>query len=280
MRGNRFAATLAALAVALAGVLVGPAAPAQAVPNPIYVLAVSANNANSPKSVTATCPAGTVVYGAGGSVAGGGNSVVLSDVIPTMTTVTAWGIEVVAFGGNWSVTATAVCGPNNGNVIVAYATGFSPVTPKSAIALCPAGTSLYGTGYELQAAGGQVFPSIVRPDVALTNVTVGAFAHGGFAGNWNLIAYAICSAPAADMQLVTAQAALNPASPKAITTPACVAPADNVHGVGAEVSGGPGDVMLELMAPNPALTTATTAADERVAVGTNWTAIAYAICSS
>ena len=276
---RRLVAVVVALGVTLTSVLFGWVAPAQAVPSPSLAVAVSAFNSVSPKAAVATCPGALVVYGAGGTIGGGGGSVVLSDVIPTMTTVTAWGIETAPFAGNWSVTAYAICGPANGNVIVTYATGASPVTPKSGIALCPAGTSLYGTGYELDGANGQVFPSIVRPDVALSNVTVGAFATGGFAGNWNLIAYGICANPAANMQLVTAQSGLNPGSPKTVTTAAC--PGNlNVHGVGAEISGGLGDVLLDGMAPNAILTTSQSDADEFVPVAANWAIISYAICSS
>lgn len=276
---RRLAASVAALGVALAGVLFGTTTAARAVPAPVVVVAASAVSAASPKVAVATCPMGMQVYGASGNITGGAGQVVLSDVIPTLTTVTAWGIETAAFGGAWQVLAYAICGPPTGNVIVAYATGLSPVSPKSAIALCPAGTTLYGTGFEVTGGNGQVFPSVVEPDVALTNVTVAAFAHAGFGGNWGLTAYGICAAPAANTVLVSATSALNPAAPKAAVPPACPG-MTNVHGVGAEISGGLGDVVLDGMAPNAALTTSTAEADEAVPVAANWAVTSYAICSS
>ncbi|MEH1124174.1 hypothetical protein [Micromonospora sp. CPCC 206061] len=269
-----------ALGVGLVSVLIGPATPAQAIPAPVGVSATSAVNAASPKFAVVACPAGLAVYGAGGTVNGGAGNVVMSDVIPTLGTVTVWGIEVAAFAANWSVTAYAICGPPTGNVVIANSTAANAASPKTVTAACPAGMRLYGTGYELQGANGQVFPSLVQPNAALTNVTVGAVAHGGFAGAWSLTAYGICAAPAGFMQLVTASSPANAAAPKGIVTPACPG-ATNVHGVGAAISGGLGDVLLETMAPSTgALIAGEAEADEYAPVGANWAVTSYAICSS
>jgi hypothetical protein len=198
-----------------------------------------------------------------------------------MGTVTVWGIEVAAFAGNWSVTAFAICGPPTGNVVVTNGTPFNAATPKFATASCPAGTSLFGTGYSLQGANGQVFPSVVEPDAALSGVTAGAYAHGGFAGNWSLVTFGICALPTPFMQLLTTSSPANAATPKAAFTALCPG-ATNVHGVGAEIAGaGLGDLVLETMAPaSGALTGGGAAAAEYAPVPTNWAVTSYAICSA
>jgi hypothetical protein len=220
------------------------------------------------------------VISGGGTITDGAGTVALTSVVLGLTTVRVTAAEAFAHPGDWSVTAYAVCGPQDDEFEATYVTGTGTTTAKTAIATCPAGKKLYGTGYELRDSHGQVFPSVVRPDPTLSNVTVRADARRGFTGDWSLVAYGICGKPAAYMKLVTARSALDSAAPKAATTEAC--PGDtNVHGVGAEISGGLGDVVLETMAPtSTSLTGAHAAATEHAPVSGNWSVTSYAICSS
>lgn len=281
VRRRRLALAGAALGALLASLLLTPASPAQAVPVPVPVSATSPVNAGSPKVAIATCPAGLSLYGAGGTINGGAGNVVVSDVIPGPNSVTVWGIEANAFGGNWSVTAYAICGPFTGNVIVTAVTPFNGVAQKSVAAACPAGASLFGTGYELLGANGQVFPSGLVPNAGLTNVTASAVAQPGFGGNWSLRVYGICAAPTGFMQLVAASTPATPASPKGIVTPMCPGAA-NVHGVGAQVSGaGLGEIILQTIAPGTgALVDGEAVAVESAPVAGNWAVTSYAICSA
>lgn len=75
------------------------------------VVATSAANSLTAKAITATCPAGKQVHGAGGQINGGFGQVFLDDVsIPLLTSVTVNAIEdETGFVGNWSVTAYAIC---------------------------------------------------------------------------------------------------------------------------------------------------------------------------
>ncbi|GLI00594.1 hypothetical protein [Phytohabitans aurantiacus] len=281
MRVHRRLGTAAvALGVVVSGVPLGAAAPARAVPVPVGTSSTSTYNSGSPKFDTAGCPAGQIVLSGGGTITDGAGHVVLSDVILGRTTVTVMAYEVTAYSGNWSVTATAVCGPEEEDVVITWATGSGTTAAKSATVYCPAGTKLYGTGYELPGADGQVFPSAVRPDDALSRVTVKADAHGGYTGDWNLVAYAACAKPAAHMRLLTARSATGPAAAKAVTTEACPGLA-HVHGVGAEISGGHGDVILAAMTPSSlALTRSQAGAHAHGRVAEDWSVTSYAICST
>jgi hypothetical protein len=148
-------------------------------------------------------------------------------------------------------------------------------TSRTATASCPAGKRLYGTGFELVGGHGQVAPTVVRPDAALTKVTVRADARRGFTGQWSLVAYATCAKPATHMRLVTSRPA-----PDTATTEACPA-GTHVHGVGAEISGGSGGVTLDAMAPaSDALIAARAGASENAPTDGKWTVTSYAICSS
>ena len=75
----------------------------------------STNNSDSPKSVTATCPAGKVLLGGGGGI---GSVNADAPVAITSSTgfidvgVPTWFVSAREFGayaGNWNVTATIYC---------------------------------------------------------------------------------------------------------------------------------------------------------------------------
>ncbi|MCW6005121.1 hypothetical protein K1W54_11090 [Micromonospora sp. CPCC 205371] len=277
---RRLVAAAVAVGVAVSGVLFGPATPARAVPVPVGTSSTSGYNSVSPKFDTATCPAGEIVLSGGGTISGGAGHVVLSEVMPGLTTVSVMAYEATAYSGNWSLTAYAVCGPDDEDVVITWANGTGTPTAKSATAFCPAGKKLYGAGYKLPSSNGQVFPTAVRPDEALSKVTVLADAHGDITGDWSLIAYAVCAKPAAYMRLLTARSGPDPAASKTVTSDACPGGA-HVHGVGAEIDGAPGDVVLAAMAPSTlSLTRSTAGAHAHGRVPADWAVTSYAICSS
>jgi hypothetical protein len=80
----------------------------------------SANNSQSPKSATATCPAGKKVLGTGSFVQGGATgsapdlltdvAVLATLVDADLTTVQAIAAEEEPTGANWGLTAYAMCG--------------------------------------------------------------------------------------------------------------------------------------------------------------------------
>jgi hypothetical protein len=101
----------------------GPAGPqgVQGAPGASGVQIVSAtsfNDSSSPKTATATCPAGKTVIGSGASIGGsftsGSSTNTYAEVV--VTAIDAGATQVVArahepdpFGSNWSVTAEAIC---------------------------------------------------------------------------------------------------------------------------------------------------------------------------
>lgn len=262
-----------------AGAAVALAAPAQALP-PSLTIAVSAAGVSPMNAVAvATCPAGSVLVGAGGQIIPSSGDVVMTDVIPNVGagTVTVWGHEKGFFGGNWQVAAQAICDTQiTGVVRVGASSAASPASPKTVAPVCPAGTTLTGTGYQLDNGNGEVFPDDVIPTAALDGTLVTAFANGGYAANWQLTGYAICGnvpAGAAPVR-VTNAGPTNMASPKSQTA-ACPG-GTSLVGLGGNLTGGLGDVVLDQLVANPLLTEATARGAEFA--NANWNVTSYAIC--
>jgi hypothetical protein len=160
---------------------------------------VSPSN-SSGKNVTAPCPAGKRVVGAGGELTNGAGQVVLDDVAPNaaLTGVTATGVEDEnGYASNWTVTAYAVCAnpPPGLELVTAFGdpeSDFSASVP----ATCPSGKNLIGTGAEISGGGGQVVLDDIRPNAALTRVTVsGLEDETGLASDWTVFAHAVCASP-------------------------------------------------------------------------------------
>ncbi len=174
-----------------------------ATPLPGYQLveAVSPNDNSSPKSVTATCPAGKRLIGAGGRVDAPGSHVPMQQFTPNpaLTSVTATGVEDEAgTNANWSVTAQALCAtaPPGLQLVSATSEFHSEGEVKAVSASCPAGKNLLGTGAGILGGAGQVAFDDVLPNATLTRVLVtGVEDQNGFAGDWGVTAYAICANP-------------------------------------------------------------------------------------
>ena len=200
---------------------------------PDYSLAVAVSPSNgSAKSVTATCPPGMKVIGAGGEVtdtgyahaSGDGDAQVsLTDIVPAAdlrsVTVTAgirdplnWNFATDTF----TVTAQARCARTLVSPVVTGLERVSGSAPdngtsashKAATATCTTGKILVGTGFQLDQANGKVFVNRVWPTGVDDGVQVDAYddllnATGQVAlgdlvappvynGVWDLKAFAIC----------------------------------------------------------------------------------------
>ncbi|WFE35396.1 hypothetical protein [Micromonospora sp. WMMD975] len=201
----RHAMTALALCGAAAVVVVAPATPASAaVPGLVRISAVSANNSNDFRTVTATCPAGKVLVGTGYELNGATGEAVVDDLRPNggaataPTAVTVGAYEADAFAGNWSVTAYAICANPIAGLVRTTVTGPSNSNDfHSTVATCAAGKVLTGAGYELNGATGEAVVDDFRPNgssvTAPTSITSGAYEEDAFAGNWTLTSYAICA---------------------------------------------------------------------------------------
>jgi hypothetical protein len=161
----------------------------------------SASNSLSPKTVTPTCPGPTRLYGLGAEITGALGAVVLDDLIPNagLTGITVTAYETGAYAPNWTITGYAICG-NAATTMQRVAVsnpvspGLDPISPKAATTTaCPPGTVLHGAGAELTGALGDVSLDEVIPSGALTDVIATGYAIAGFAGNWRIASYAICT---------------------------------------------------------------------------------------
>ncbi|HEU5156635.1 MAG TPA: hypothetical protein VFU43_06525 [Streptosporangiaceae bacterium] len=168
--------------------LAGPAS--AAVPGLQIVSATSPTNSNA-KSITATCPAGKAVVGAGAQLTGGLGDVVIDDLRPTATTVTATGFENGAVARNWNVRAFAICANPLPGLQIVSATSPSNSNAKSITATCPAGKAVVGAGALLNGGLGDVVIDEIVPSG--TTVTATGFENGAVARNWNVRAFAICA---------------------------------------------------------------------------------------
>ena len=282
-------AASAAVVLAGAGLAVAfGAAPAQA---GVVSAAVSAPAGTVFESATATCPAGEYLTGGGGRIVGGGPDITMTDVIPNLATnsVTVWGHANSAALPAFDVVAQAIClpgAPPANYQLVANPTGVNNVVNKAITVVCPAGTQLMGTGYQIDQGFGLAFPRWSLPNFGLTQNTVIADASPALAGaNWGLTAYAICGTPPAAAPVLQGQAYLggpDPANNKDVSAGPCAAPALTT-GVGGATALGPvvaGSVFLNRLTTNVTQDTARADAVEGIGLGAgvNWTMFAYNIC--
>ena len=167
-------------------------------PGQVLVSSASPSDSVSGKAVTAACPTDTRVIGAVGNVSGSGQ-VLLRRTHPSvdLQSVDAIGFEDEdGTSENWTVTASAICAsPPPGLQLVNAASTPDDADEISAVtASCPAGKYLLGTGGGIVGAGGEAVIDDLRPNAALTNVTVtGIEDETGFSGDWNVEAQAVCA---------------------------------------------------------------------------------------
>lgn len=262
------------------------------------------------QSATAFCPADEWLSGAAGGIIDGGDDVTLTAIIPEEdVTAGEYSVTVRAHtnaGGMpaYTVVAQAICMPGTPPAdyqIVPNSIGPDMMPNKVRTAYCPtnaAGTQtrLLGTGAELrdgnsQALGsGDVFFQWINPDSALTYNAVVADAAFGFAGNWELIAYAICATPnplRADPHRTGRGQAATSADSKRETTADCHPdyPDMLTTGVGAAAAPGSaadlgGFVFINEMSTNLVQEQATARAVEGVNLGAGdtWYVAAFNIC--
>jgi hypothetical protein len=98
--------------------------------------------------------------------------------------------------GSWRIRAYAICADPPPGLELITATSPFESDPASVKASCPSGKNLLGAAGEITSGFGEVVMDDLRPDAALTSVTVlGLEDQNGTSSNWNLTAYAICANP-------------------------------------------------------------------------------------
>jgi hypothetical protein len=289
MNSSRSASALVGTTLACVATVFAVATPAQAA---VVDVAVAAAAGVVAQSATATCPAGEYLTGGAGGIVGAGRNVTLTDVVPDLATnsVTVWGHTNPGGAPGYSTVAQAICRPGAppaGYYLEVQSSGANADTSKAVVATCQGATRLLGTGAEIIGASGQAFYRSILPSFASTSNTVTADAAFGFAGNWELIAYAICGTPPAAAPVRVAQSTVGGADPvnsksqQSGTCPAGTA----ITGVGgsATAAGGAtigGFVFVNQVSSNLVQDTATAEAVEgrNPGAGVSWYLSAYATC--
>jgi hypothetical protein len=237
---------------------------------------------SSPASQTAnaTCPSGTLVTGAGGDITGGVGQVLLAELFPSTTFVRVTGVEdETGFAGVWFPRAYAICAtPLPGQAVVAVRSATNSV-PKSTTVTCLPGTRVIGASGAIEAADGQVVLDKIEPNPGLTTVTAVAVEdETGTTGNWTLDALAVCADAPPGLELVTVERDAD-SDPGGVTA-TCPA-GKNLLGTGAEIDGGAGQVFLDDVRPNAALTSTTvTGVEDETGTTAQWILTAHAICAN
>ena len=263
----------------LLGLLVGSADAMVVVPE--RVLVASATDSSN-KSVTAACPAGKQVLGAGGSVLEGFGQVIFDDLTAAanLGSVTVKGVEDETGAPSlWKAQAVAICAAPPAGLARVSATSALNSSNKSVTATCPAGKRVLGTGAGINAGNGQVGIDDMRPNPGLTAVTVQALEdQTGQAGPWNVTAYAICANPLAGLERVSATSSLD-SGPNRSATATC-SPGKTLIGTGSDINAGTGQVQQIEVFPDQNLTHVDVIAiEDDTGFSGPWSVTAYAICA-
>ena len=219
---------------------------------------------SSNKSITATCPAGKQLLGAGGDVTPGNGHVLIEDIRPNaaLTNLTVKAVEdQTGTAETWFVQAIAICAYAPPGLQRVAATGASNSADKSVVASCPGGKRVLGAGGEINTSNGQVLYDDLRPNNNLTNVTLNAREdETGNSANWSLTAYAICANPVAGLQRISLQSA-NDSSVSKVNQFGCPV-GKQVVGGGGDINSSNGQIVLDALFPDAALTSYGAAAFE------------------
>ncbi|WP_283136904.1 hypothetical protein [Rhizohabitans arisaemae] len=266
------------------------AGPAGAVWGLVHVWSESAYDSTATKSRTTLCPAGKRVIGAGARVDPGNPMVSLVHVEPLYDGrgVTAIAHEdSVGYSANWLLTAYAICASPLAGYEVNWGLGASGTSPKvTGVVACSPGKRLLGFGGGVQAAPGAVVLTGVGPAPGVPDAVevVGEETEGGYAPTWLVNAWAVCANPVP--RLATVSESL-PASSATWATDQVNCPAGTrMHGLGAKIHNGFGQVGLSWLQPgagprDPALLQATTLAfEDRTGLATDWTLETHLVCAS
>jgi hypothetical protein len=262
---GRVAAALA-IAGAVSLVQAATSSPASAAPSKV-VSAGSASDSIARKTATAYCPAGTRVFGGGGDITQGANSVALTGLRPTsfvlgssrVESFTATAEETTAYGSNWAVYAYAICGAALPNLSIQTRTVTSTTSDHlQAGADCPAGTAPLGVGAEIGNGAGQV-----ALHSTYGNYTVGPYGipsgwatakayedETGYSGTWTLASYAVCASPPPGLVYLFADSPSN-SSDKGYTAMECPS-GTYAYGVGAYLGYNTGQVHFDRLVPHGA----------------------------
>jgi hypothetical protein len=149
--------------------------------------------------VTATCPAGMVVYSTGWQIEGARGQVMVDHVIPTKTSVSVSAYEIdggitSGYSGNWSLKAIARCGLEPGGRQIVTANTAPTSADKTGLVNCPSGKVPLGGGFEVHGLRDRILVNnLIINDV---NIQTAAYELISISpGTWYIETYGICANP-------------------------------------------------------------------------------------
>ena len=257
------------------------------------VHAIGVRDSVAVKSVTATCPAGTVVYGGGGTVDGpAGANVRLNGLRPVVSLLGLTGFESTATeddtgnADDWSVRANAICGPElAGHQVVWQTSPRSSDSSRGAIATCPHGKKAISAGATVANGNGNVVLQFIMPNNNLDGASANAYEdETGYNGTWQLTAYAVCANSLLGLELVVSASPIGEGGHQSVTHQVECPDGKVVLGMGVYAFGGVpslGELYLFWLFtsedhPSAAIVHAGT---DETGFATAWFAGAYAICA-
>lgn len=257
------------------------ATPAAAVPGLTRQTATGPSDSVA-KTQNKTCPAGTVALGGGGAVSGATGHIGLDFMLP-LSENTTWSVtgreDESGAASNWSLSTTVLCAPApSGYQVVSGGSAWSSPTSKSHLVSCPLGKVALGVGGAVSgASASELILEDLRIDTGSVTVT-GAEDGTGFAGDWQVQARAICADQPAGYERRLDDSVHSSSSTRSVTV-ACSA-GRKVHGVGAEILGGDGQVRLTAVHAVSSTSVTASASEDDDGFSGNWKVRAFAICAS
>jgi hypothetical protein len=237
-----------AVSAGMAGVLVGPAAPAAASARGIETLIHSTLATSYDKTATINCPAGKKVIDAGGRVEFGSGKVIMDDVFPdpNLNFVNVTGLETDSYASNWTAVASATCAdPLPGLEWIKAQTASNSVSPKTLTVTCSPGKTVLGNGYTITGGDGEAWVDEAVPNggrgVAATQVTLIGVEGDVYTGDWELAGFLICANPLPGQQVLSVSSTAT--TTQTVTIAACEG-LQIVTGSTAELHNGTGTVVL------------------------------------
>jgi len=180
------------------------------------------------------------------------------------------------------------------NRVVSAGSSTDSTARKSATAFCPAGTRVYGGGGDIVGGGHEVALTGLRPVSTFVNgkfvdsfVATAEEDDTGYSGNWSVYAYAICGYAEPSMSIQQGQLAASPGSDRQSASASCPSGTAPI-GLGAEITGGNGNVVLNTVLGNYTTNAyglptgsawATGFVDESGFSG-SWSITSYAVCAA
>ena len=257
------------------------------------VKGVSAIDSSPSKTARAYCPEGKRAIGGGGGLVWDlqhhTRDVVLTGSYPVhpLSGRDSWVVSAHEDQGGttdtWWVDAYAICvDPIAGMHIEVTGGTYGSSTSQRPEAHCDPGERVLGSGGYVQDTGGQVGIQVAR---ASTLATFSYFqAHedaDGYAGNWGLLAYAVCAPAPAGYEIVQTASSTSLSEAEKSADAYCPSGKEVLGGGGALGFSAPGNAMLTRTILPDYDDTVLAVADENVSTAANWDFIvAQAICAT